>query len=642
MPTSISSPDLLQTIAAMQAAASQPQIKQVTVDERQISVPYPFPSPGDWRDCWIYFLMIDRFANSSAAPNGAWNQVFSHRQGGTFKGVQSQLGYLADLGAQAIWLSPVLKNSRPNFDYNYHGYSTQDFVNVDERFASDGTRATAEHELSELVAEAHARRLYVIFDIVLNHAGRVFDYERPEGVVSQFADPAVMNAPLGSEPHVEWLNGFGSPRADWRDDLPAPPGLSVDDAVWPTDFQNRLFFRRRGSKLTDAPGPGGFVPGDFGDMRQLVAEYDASVPGQESVRAAYGVMPVVAILIRAYQHLIAKYDIDGYRIDTVKYVLPDAVRNFGNAMREFGLSVGKKNFFTFGEVYDNEQTIAGFVGRRTAGGEGFGIDAALDFPLFFQLPGVAKAFTGVEVIRQIFEDRKAAEVGQLSSHGEAGRYFVSFVDNHDQQQRIQHPSTPVEQVTLALALLFSLQGIPCVYYGTEQGLSGTVDGNGNPVLNSNESVREALWGKTPVPFDKTHPKYEIIKQLSTVRVSDPALRYGRLYFREVSGNGTDFGHSSGKGGIVAFSRILVDREVLTVANTNTQGGFSGSVIVDRDLNDTPRKMHVVFSNLGKSGTGIVRQIPAARFFSATGVSTGPAAALPVVLDSSEVQILAPL
>lgn len=642
MPTSISSSDLLQAIAAMQAAASQSRTKQVTVDGRQLSVPYPFPSPGDWRDCWIYFLMIDRFANPSAVPQGTWNQVFSHRQGGTFKGVQSQLGYLADLGAQAIWLSPVLKNSKPDFDYNYHGYSTQDFVNVDERFASDGTRATAETELSDLVDEAHARGLYVIFDIVLNHAGRVFDYERPDGVVSQFTDPAVMNAPLGSEPHVEWLNGFGFPRVDWRDDLPAPSGLSVDDAVWPTDFQNRLFFRRRGTTLSDAVGPGGFVPGDFGDMRQLVAEYDASVPGQEAVRAIYGIAPVAAILVRAYQYLIAKYDIDAFRIDTVKYVLPDVVRNFGNAMREFGLSVGKKNFFTFGEVYDNEQTIAGFVGRRTAGGEGFGIDAALDFPLFFQLPGVAKAFTGVEVIRRVFEDRKAAEVGELSSHGEAGRYFVSFVDNHDQQQRIQHPDTPVEQVTLALALLFSLQGIPCVYYGTEQGLSGTVDGNGNPVLNSNESVREALWGKTPIAFDQNHPKYKVIQQLSTVRLNDPALCYGRLYFREVSGNGTDFGHSSGQGGVVAFSRILVDREVLVIANTNTQGGFSGSVIVDRDLNSTPRKMQVVFSNLGSSGTGTVRQIPAASFFEDTGVSTGPAAALPVVLGSSEIQILAPV
>lgn len=641
MPTAIASPDLLQAIQAMQAAAVGRQTKRVTVDGQPVDIRYPFPSPGDWRDCWIYFLLIDRFANPSQAPRGpAWDRVFTHRHGGTFKGLQAQLGYLASLGAKAIWVSPVLKNSKPDFEYNYHGYEIQDFLNVDERFASDGTRATAERELAELVDEAHARGLYVILDIVLNHAGRVFDYERGASVVATFSDAGVMDGGLGSEPPIEWLNGLGFPRADWRDDLPDAATLSADDAVWPADFQNRVFFRRRGNKLGDAPDAHGFVRGDFGDMRQLVAEYDASVAGQEALRTRYGAMPVLAILIRAHQYLIAKYDIDGYRIDTVKYVLPDAVRSFGNAMREFGLSVGKENFFTFGEVYDDERTIAGFVGRRTDGGDGFGIDAALDFPLFYKLPAVAKGFAPVESIRTVFEERKAQEKGQLSSHGEAGRYFVTFLDNHDQHERIQHPSTPPEQVSLALALLFSLQGIPCVYYGTEQGLSGTVHADGTPDLTANESTREALWGK-PTAFDQTQHAFRLVQALSSLRTSEPALAYGRLYFREVSGNGTDFGHSGGSGGIVAFSRILVDREVLVVANTSTTDTFSGSVIVDRDLNPKSRPMTVAFSNRGTTGSGVVQQVGAARFFGPAGVSTGPAAALPVVLQTSEVQILTP-
>jgi hypothetical protein len=126
-----------------------------------------------------------------------------------------------------------------------------------------------------------------------------------------------------------------------------------------------------------------------------------------------------------------------------------------------------------------------------------------------------------------------------------------------------------------------------------------------------------------------------------VRADEPALSYGRLYFREVAGNGTDFGHSGGSGGIVAFSRILVGREVLVVANTNPDNGFSGSVIVDRDLNATPQTMRVAFSNRGTSSTGIVQQIDAARFFGPDGVSIAPAAALPVVLTKSEAQILTP-
>ena len=78
----------------------------------------------------------------------------------------------------------------------------------------------------------------------------------------------------------------------------------------------------------------------------------------------------------------------------------------------------------------------------------------------------------------------AVEQNLISSHGEAGRYFVSFLDNHDQNERFHHPLTPQNQVTLGLALLFCLQGIPCVYYGTEQGLVGTNNGAGSPTLGS--------------------------------------------------------------------------------------------------------------------------------------------------------------
>ena len=189
--------------------------------------------------------------------------------------------------------------------------------------------------------------------------------------------------------------------------------------------------------------------------------------------------------------------------------------------------------------------------------------------------------------------------------------------------------------------MFSLQGIPCLYYGTEQGLSGTVKPDGTPDLGTNESVREALWGKTPAAFDETHPVYKAVKALTTLRSNEPPLSYGRLYFREVSGNGSDFGQSSGNGGVVAFSRILVDREILVVANTNAGGGFSGSVIVDLDINATPKRMQVAFSNAGTNGSGVVQKIAAARFFTPSGVTTGPAAALPVVLASNEVQILTP-
>jgi glycosidase len=246
----------------------------------------------------------------------------------------------------------------------------------------------------------------------------------------------------------------------------------------------------------------------------------------------------------------------------------------------------------------------------------------------------------VAEIRKVFLDRKLKEAELLSSHGEAGRFFVSFLDNHDQQERIQHPSTPAHQVTLAIALLFTLQGIPSVYYGTEQGLSGTVDANGNADLSAKESSREALWGK-PNAFDTSASVFKQIQALSQLRDKEPPLRYGRFYFREVSLNGSDFGHSFGPGGIVAFSRILVDREILVVANTGTQK-FSGAVILDRDIHATPGRMRVAYSNRGTSGTGAVRQIHSAKFHRDGQVSTGPAAALDLVIAGREVQVFVPV
>jgi glycosidase len=241
----------------------------------------------------------------------------------------------------------------------------------------------------------------------------------------------------------------------------------------------------------------------------------------------------------------------------------------------------------------------------------------------------------------VFQDRKAEEAGLLSSHGEAGRFFVSFLDNHDQHERIRHPLTPEPQVLMALALLFTLQGIPCLYYGTEQGLSGTVDANGNPDLSANESTREALWGK-PGAFDITTDAFRHVQTIATLRATEPALCFGRLYFREVSGNGIDFGHSSGAGGLVAFSRILSDREVVVVANTGSQR-FSGAVLMDRDINATPHRMKIEYSNLNSAGETATRLISSANFFE-TGkpVTQGPAAMLDVTLEANEVKVFVPV
>ena len=120
---------------------------------------------------------------------------------------------------------------------------------------------------------------------------------------------------------------------------------------------------------------------------------------------------------------------------------------------------------------------------------------------------IIKQFSDVASIRQLFQNRKNAEQYLITSHGEAGKYFVSFLDNHDQYQRFNTPTTPAAQVLMGVAVLFCLQDIPCLYYGTEQGLTGAINPDGTPASGSLECVREALWGKTPVAFDRNNPLY---------------------------------------------------------------------------------------------------------------------------------------
>src|SRR5262245_48132948 len=109
------------------------------------------PSPADWRDEVIYFLLPDRFSDGGEAARplvdpknpksnrptalqwSDWASSGGGRfQGGTIKGLTSKLDYIKGLGATTLWVGPVWKQ-RTHFD-SYHGYAIQDFLEVDPRF----------------------------------------------------------------------------------------------------------------------------------------------------------------------------------------------------------------------------------------------------------------------------------------------------------------------------------------------------------------------------------------------------------------------------------------------------------------------------------------------------------------------------
>ncbi len=564
--------------------------------------PPPFPSPADWRDCPIYFLILDRFNSGKPPAHQPFDDPnFYGYQGGKFSGVRAQLPYIKTLGAGAIWLSPVLKNL-PFASESYHGYGIHDFLHAEPRFADEP--AAADHELRALVDAAHAQGIYVILDIVLNHVGDVFAYV---GDAGYHPDP---------QP-VAWRDKTGTARREWPD-VERVPAPSPDALVWPKELQRQAFFRRQGSM----PAPQDDTIGDFASLKQMMTDN----PGLQNA------------LIRAYQYVIARFDLDGFRIDTLRYLKGALPLLFGNAVREFALAIGKKNFFTYGEVWtsDSEPDIARFIGRNSnGGGDLVGVDAALDYPQFNVLKPTVKGFTPPAAVVDMYQRRKALEKNILSSHGDATRYFVTFLDNHDVKERLRHRDDTQQtmlddEVTLGLACLYGLPGIPCLYYGTEQGLTGA---------GTDAAVREALWGGPG--FDQSGPFYKEIAKIAALRAIEPALRYGRIYFRQLSGDGRDFGFSEWSPGVLAFSRILNDREIVVVANFVKNGSQALHVVVDNVLNPAGRMLKTLYSNkIGVQPPGSVDVLSGTAVRQVDGsTSFGPLNATRVNLLPAEVQIL---
>jgi glycosidase len=600
-PSSLFGADFQQVLDSAKASAGKPK--------------GPFPSPADWRDLPIYFLMVDRFAGTGPIAHTPFDdRNYDKYQGGKFAAIQAQLPYIRDLGFGAIWLSPVLKNY-PTAD-SYHGYGIHDFIHADPHFASAG--GNPDDELRALVDAAHNLGLYIIFDIVLNHIGDGFAYVC-DSWDTHCQSNGAHEAAFHSQPmNIQWRDAQGNavPANGAIENIANKNG---DALVWPQELQQNVFFRRQG-----IPDPNGDdTVGDFDSLKQFRTD---------NLQAG-------SYLIRAYQYVIARFDCDAFRIDTLRYLKGDLACTFGNATREFALSIGKKNFFTFGEVdvSNAEQEIAQFIGRNTtnANGDLVGVDAALDYPLYWALSPVIRAAGAPSGLVGMYQYRKSIEYDILSSHGDATRYFVTFLDNHDVKSRMRYdnPGSQAQidaQVICGLTCLFCLQGIPCLYYGTEQGLTGQ---------GTDAAVREALWGGPG--FNQTNPFYQEIQKITALRAQSPALRYGRQYFRPISGDQSHFAVSTSNSGITSFSRILNDEEVIVLYNSYWGAVGTIYVIVDGKLNPAGSTLRLRYSNTPGTAAPqpvrVLNNVTVAEVDGSTGY--GPISVVPVQLGPTEVQIL---
>jgi glycosidase len=112
--------------------------------------------PPDWtRDAIVYQIFTDRFFDAS--PEFPHIEPKPSLQcNGTLRGITAKLDYIASLGANCLWLTPVFPSP------SYHGYDASDLFEIHPRL---GTKA----DYAELIQQAHARGIRVLMDFVPNH-----------------------------------------------------------------------------------------------------------------------------------------------------------------------------------------------------------------------------------------------------------------------------------------------------------------------------------------------------------------------------------------------------------------------------------------------------------------------------------------
>jgi len=421
-------------------------------------------SASDWRSRTMYQIIVDRFS-PSVATTAPCADITTYC-GGTWNGIKNHLDYIQGMGFDALWISPVVKNTPGG----YHGFWLEDLAKVNPHFGT-------ETDLKALIDAAHNRGMFVMVGVVANHVGPVGQNYTS---IAQFQDTSSYHDCDGCPSDCNI--------AHWQDQA------EVEHC-----------------RLSGLP--------DLNQTNPRVAQ----------------------TLINWVSTLVTKYDIDGIRVDTVPEVSKSFWTPFTNA----------SGVFQIGEVFDGRvDYVASYQPP---------LSSLLSYPMFFTLKGVFGYKNSMYQIRDL--------VNAYNANFHDPSVLGTFLDNHDNPRFLSFQSDLTLYKAGLIYTLFS-NGIPIVYYGTEQGFKGGADPNN----------REPLW---PTGFPtSSSPLYTFLSKAISWRKKYQVWAYPQVE-RYVDNN------------FYAFTRGNV-----FVATTNV--GSSGSQII-RQITFHPYSVGTRLCNLFWSG-----------------------------------------
>ena len=371
----------------------------------------------------LYMLMPDRFASGRniTKPMKGLNPYVvdrskpSLRHGGDLEGVRQHLDYFNQLGVTALWFTPVLENNLPdmNSQSSYHGYATTNYYRVDPRFGTN-------EDYARLVAEAHAKGLKVVMDMIFNHCG----YDHP------------------------WVKDM--PSKDWFN---TPEWMKKGDSYYlQTSYKLTPVLDPYASKVDKRETVDGWFVRSMPDLNQKNPH-------------------VMTYLIQNSEWWIETIGIDGIRMDTYPYADRKAMSQWMKILNE-----EYPNFNTVGETWVTEPayTAAWQKDSKLSKVNSY-LKTVMDFSFYDKINLAKHEETDAwwKGLNRIYNSLCYDYLYENPSS------VMAFIENHDTDRFLENGKDTLA-LKQALALLLTINRIPQLYYGTEVLMNGTkevTDGN---------------------------------------------------------------------------------------------------------------------------------------------------------------------
>lgn len=508
-----------------------------------------------WQDEVIYFMLTDRFYDGDPAnnsPAGAAKNLYDPGQrdldsyhGGDFRGIEIALehGYFSNLGVTAIWITPPVKNVwNTSYDMGdrgktgYHGYWTQDFMDIDPHLTSarkmDGTPYPAGRDgrmahYRDLINLAHRKGIRIIQDVVCNHMGPVFFYDTNNNGKFDRNGKSEWIAPYkrdGFYSNTRWAN---IPEWNIRRAAPAGP-VQVFGRTFPfTGILSRMETYGRKGFNGDSLGKrdGEEVMCDFFSLRDIWTD-----PGSGHYDE------LVDELVRIYAFYIEEIGVGGLRIDTIKHVHHQFWADFTSRLRQ---KLGKraKDIILFGEAYDGDPEVLGKY-TYSPDGKGVSVGGMLNFQMCWAMRNYLRHggdhHGHADGIERAMRDLHATPQGGSRPYynpapGPDGlnsrQKSITFIENHDGINRFRVDQVTERRNILANAMVLTLEGIPCLYYGTEAGLHDKHGRIGPDTETGRMTFIRSSEGGRVKKIQSSVP-YRATRSLIRARAALPALRRG--------------------------------------------------------------------------------------------------------------------